>query len=180
MTASATNSAGQTITSLPSSSFTPVAAGLPSQLVFTTQPVAGVSAAVLTTQPVIAVEDAGGNVVATSSLGITLTSSGGTLASCTGLSAVAGVINVGNCTFAGVVGANYSLIATPTSGSIPPKTSASFSPTGPGPSLGHRFDRDRRSHFSYRQRCRRFDGDSDAGGFLHQHHCGKDRFTERR
>ena len=32
MTASATNSAGQTITSLPSSSFTPVAAGLPSQL----------------------------------------------------------------------------------------------------------------------------------------------------
>ncbi len=131
LTATATNSLNQVITGT-SSTFTPISPGVPSQLVFTTQPIAGNSESVFTTQPVISVEDAGGNVVTTSTLGVTLTASGGTLSSCSGLSAVAGVINVSNCTFAGVVGTQYSLTATPTSGPLPSATSGFFSPTGPG------------------------------------------------
>ncbi len=131
LTATATNSLNQVITGT-SSAFTPVSPGVPSQLVFTTQPIAGNSESVFATQPVISVEDAGGNVVTTSTMGVTLAPSAGTLLSCSGLTAVAGVINVANCTFAGVVGTQYSLTASPTSGSLPSATSGFFSPTGPG------------------------------------------------
>ena len=61
---------------------------------------------------------------------ITLTSSGGTLAACSGLTASAGVVTVSNCTFAGVVLTPYTLTAT--SGPLTSLPSASFSPTYAG------------------------------------------------
>ena len=118
------------LTSLPSSSFSPTGAGLASQLVFTTQPIAGASGAALTVQPVVKVEDSAGNVVTSSTASIILSPTGGILSSCTGLTAAAGVVNVSNCTFAGVVGQPYTLTAT--SGSVTSLPSSSFSPTGPG------------------------------------------------
>jgi hypothetical protein len=121
-----------TLTSLPSASFSPTGPGVASRLVFTTQPVAGVSGAALTVQPVVKVEDSAGNVVTSSTASITLTTTNltGTFSSCTGLTATAGVVNVSNCTFAGVVGTPYTLTAT--SGSVTSLPSGSFSPTGPG------------------------------------------------
>ena len=105
--------------------------GPASQLVFTTQPVAGASGSAFTTQPVVTVEDSGGNTVASSSATVTLTASGGTLASCAGLTASSGVVTVRNCTFAGKVGTNYTLTAA--SGSLAPATSSTFSPSTFGP-----------------------------------------------
>jgi hypothetical protein len=119
-----------TLTSLPSSSFSPTAPGLASQLVFTTQPIAGASGAAFTVQPVVKVEDSAGNVVTSSTASIILSPTGGTLSSCTGLTAAAGVVNVSNCTFAGVIGQPYTLTAM--SGSVTSLPSSSFSPTGPG------------------------------------------------
>jgi type II secretory pathway pseudopilin PulG len=119
-----------TLTSLPSGSFSPTGPGVASKLVFTTQPAAGASGAALTAQPVVKVEDSAGNVVTSSTASITLTSSGGTLSSCTGLTAAAGVVNVSNCTFAGVVGTPYTLTAT--SGTLTSLPSSSILPTGPG------------------------------------------------
>jgi len=60
------------------------------------------------------VEDSAGNVVASASTTITLIASGGTLAACTGLTATSGVVNVANCTFAGLVGTSYTLSASAT------------------------------------------------------------------
>ncbi len=119
-----------TLTPAISSTFSPTGPGLASQLVFTTQPVAGVSGAPLTTQPVVKVEDVAGNVVTTSTATITLSSSGGTLASCTGLGAAAGVVNVSNCSFAGVVGTPYTLTAAYSS--LTPAVSSPITPSGPG------------------------------------------------
>ena len=110
--------------------FSPTGAGTPTQLVFTTQPVAGASESVFTTQPVLKVEDSGGNVVTNSGASITLASSGGTLGACSNLTAVTGVVNVSNCTFAGHVGTAYTLAAS--SGSLSTVPSLTFSPTGPG------------------------------------------------
>ncbi len=106
-----------------------VSTGAATQLVFTTQPAAGASGAALTTQPVIKVEDSGNNVVTSSTQTITLTPSAGTLSSCGGLRATAGVITVTGCTFAGTVGANYSLFAQTTSNPVVSGTSNNFSPT---------------------------------------------------
>src|ERR1039458_2387111 len=78
------------LTSAPSSSFTPTGPGPAAQLVFTTSPVAGVSGTAFNTPPTVNVEDSAGNVVTTSNAVITLTPSGGTLAACTGLTASAG------------------------------------------------------------------------------------------
>jgi len=99
-------------------------------LVFTRQPVANASGQTLLTQPQVTIEDANGNVVTSSTAVITLTPSGGTLSYCTSLNAVAGVVNVTGCTFAGLVGTQYTMTAT--SGTLLPATSSSFSPTGPG------------------------------------------------
>jgi type II secretory pathway pseudopilin PulG len=110
--------------------FSPTGAGTPTQLVFTTQPVAGASESVFTTQPVLKVEDSGDNVVTNSGASITLASSGGRLGSCSNLTAVTGVVNVSNCTFAGHVGTAYTLAAA--SGSLSAVPSLTFIPTGPG------------------------------------------------
>ena len=114
-----------------SGNFSPTGAGAASRLVFTTQPVAGASGSTFTVQPVVKVEDSGGNVVTSSSATITLTSSGGNLTLCSNLTAVTGVVNVSNCTFAGLVGTSYFLTAA--SGSLTSATSGNFSPSGPGP-----------------------------------------------
>ena len=118
------------LTSAPSSSFSPTGPGPASQLVFTTQPLAGVSGTALTTQPVVKVEDSAGNVVTSSTASITLTPSGGALSGCTGLTASAGIVTLSNCTFAGVVGAQYTLTAT--SGSLTSAPSSNFWPTYAG------------------------------------------------
>jgi hypothetical protein len=111
--------------------FSPTAAGTPTQLVFTTQPVAGPAGATLVTQPVIDVEDAGGNVVTTSSASISLSSSGGTLSGCANLTAVAGVVNVTGCAFGGLDTQSYTLSAA--SSGLTSATSSNITPSGPGP-----------------------------------------------
>ncbi len=103
--------------------------GLATKLMFTTQPVAGVSGATFGFQPVVTIYDSNGYVVTASTTAITLTSSGGALALCTGLTPVNGVVTVSTCTFAGIVGTNYTLTAKQGLLSV---TSATFSPTGPG------------------------------------------------
>ncbi|HEV3268275.1 MAG TPA: putative Ig domain-containing protein, partial [Acidimicrobiales bacterium] len=118
------------LTSAPSATFSPTSPGVATQLVFSTQPVAAAAGDPMTTQPVVKVEDAAGNVVTSSTASINLTTSGGTLASCTGLTAAAGVVNVSNCTFGGVVATPYTMTAS--SGTLISATSASFTPSGPG------------------------------------------------
>jgi hypothetical protein len=113
-----------------SSNFSPTNFGSAAKLVFTTEPTSGASGAVFSTQPVVKVEDSAGNVVTNASTTIALAASGGTLASCSGLSAVSGVVHVANCTFAGLVGTNYTLSAS-ASGFIS-ATSSNFSPSSPG------------------------------------------------
>ncbi len=116
-----------------SNPISPTGAGTPTQLAFTTQPVAGAAGSSLTTQPIVKVEDSAGNVVLTSSATITLstTPGTGTLANCGNLQAVAGVVNVSGCTFGGVIGTNYTMTAA--SASLTQATSSTFSVTGPGP-----------------------------------------------
>ena len=126
-TLSATSSGLATATS---ATFSPSSAGLATQLVFTRSPTAGASGSVFTVQPIIKVEDAAGNVVTTSTATISLTASGGTLTGCTGLTAVGGVANVANCSFAALLGTNYTLNAT--SSGLSTATSATFTPTGAG------------------------------------------------
>jgi type II secretory pathway pseudopilin PulG len=119
------------LSSATSSGFKVTSPGAAASLVFTTEPQAGVSQSPFTVQPVITVLDSGGNVVTSANVTVTLTPLGGTLASCSGLTAVAGVINVSNCTFAGVVNQNYTLTAN--ANGLLPVTSSPFHPTGPGP-----------------------------------------------
>jgi hypothetical protein len=108
-----------------SAPFSPSQAGAATQVVFTTQPAAGaVAGSLMATQPVVKIEDSQGNVVTSSSATIALTSSGGTLAGCSNLTAVLGVVNVSNCTFGGLIGSQYTLTAT--SPGLLPGQSASF------------------------------------------------------
>ncbi len=96
-----------------SASFSPSQAGTATQLQFTNTVAAGPTAgSLMATQPIVKIEDSQGNVVTSSTAAITLTSSGGTLAGCTNLTAVAGVVNVTGCTFGGVIGNSYTLTAT--------------------------------------------------------------------
>jgi trimeric autotransporter adhesin len=104
--------------------------GLPSKMLFSTQPVAGISGTALTTQPVVTITDSNNNLVTAEATTITLSSSGGTLSLCSGLTTITGVVNVASCSFAGLVGTNYTLTAV--SSGLPSVTSSSFSPTGPG------------------------------------------------
>ena len=113
-----------------SNAFWVTGAGVASQLVFVTQPIAGLAGSNFTTQPVIDIEDAAGNLETSLNSTIGLSASGGTLTGCTGLSAISGVVQVANCNFGGLVGTQYTLTAT--DGSIT-QQSANFSPSGPGP-----------------------------------------------
>jgi type II secretory pathway pseudopilin PulG len=110
--------------------FSPTTAGTPTKLVFVTQPVAGRAGSAFATQPVVDIEDSGGNVT-TSSATISLSASGGSLASCSNLSAVQGVVEVTGCTFGGLDTASYTLTAT--SNGLSSATSSNFTPSGPGP-----------------------------------------------
>ena len=127
-----------------SASFAPTSSSGSSEykLVFTTSPIAAASGSTFTTQPVVKVESETGTVItgtgSTDTIALTIASgSGGTLSGCSSLSATGGVVNVGGCTFSGVVGTQYTLSATDsthtTVNNNGPFTSASFSPTGAGP-----------------------------------------------
>jgi hypothetical protein len=115
------------------------------------QPVAGASGSVMTNQPVLAWEDAGTNpgetgpeVVTADTTSVSFTSSyasgtestvspNGILTTCSNLPPINGIISAGNCTFVGLVGTNYTMKATTTSGpTITSANSSTFSPTGPG------------------------------------------------
>jgi trimeric autotransporter adhesin len=98
-------------------------------LAFTTEPVSVVSGAPLFTQPVVEEQDSNGNVVTSSIVPITLSSSGGTLSLCSGLTPTSGVVNVVSCVFSGTIGTSYTLSAS--SGSISANSTA-FSPTTAG------------------------------------------------
>jgi hypothetical protein len=110
--------------------FSPTSAGAPTQLAFSVQPVAGRAGSAFTVQPVVDVEDAGGNVVITSTATISLGTSGGTLSGCSNLSAVAGVVNVNGCVFGGLDTQPYTLTA---SSSGLTSATTSITPSGPGP-----------------------------------------------
>ena len=103
--------------------------GLAASIAFTTQPVAGASGAVMTTQPAVTIYDSGGRVVTAATTAITLTPSGGTLTLCTNLTPINGVVDANTCTFAGLVGTQYTMTAKLGSITV---TSAPFSPTVAG------------------------------------------------
>jgi type II secretory pathway pseudopilin PulG len=104
--------------------------GAPYSLAFTTQPVAGVSGSTLTTEPAVTIYDSVGRIVTASTGAITLTSSlNGVLRLCSNLTPVNGVVTVSTCTFAGIVGTQFSLTAQQGALTI---SSAYFSPTDPG------------------------------------------------
>ncbi|MHB1569300.1 MAG: putative Ig domain-containing protein, partial [Solirubrobacteraceae bacterium] len=107
--------------------------GVATQLVFTTSPQAGASGSSFPVQPVLAYEDASGNVVtaATATVALSVSPSSGWLANCTNLVPNLGYVDVQNCTFAGLVGTQYTMTAT--GGGLTSPPSAPFSPTGPGP-----------------------------------------------
>ena len=104
--------------------------GLATQLIFTTQPMGGLSGGTLGTQPVLTFEDASGNVVTSTTSSVVLTTSGGTLSICTGLAPSQGVVTVANCTFSGIVGQLYYMTATSAGLTA---TSNAFWVTGAGP-----------------------------------------------
>ncbi len=81
-----------------SSSFD-VGTGVPSQLVFTTEPAGASGGTAFTTQPIVTVEDAGGNTVTSDTHAITLarTAGSGTLSDCTSTT-TAGVAAFSGCT----------------------------------------------------------------------------------
>jgi|GEM_PF-7061030 len=161
LTATATGTGSTGVTPLKSSAFNntgPVAslvwyAGYPTAT-SSAQPVAGASGSVMTNQPVLAYEDAGGTggngetgptVVTAETASVTFTSTyasgtqstvspNGVLTTCSHLPPIAGIISAGNCTFVGLVGTNYTMSATTTSGTaITSPNSSAFSPSGPGP-----------------------------------------------
>jgi type II secretory pathway pseudopilin PulG len=153
LTATATGTGSTGVTPAVSTAFN--VSGPVTQLVWfgtTGQPVAGASGAVMTNQPVLAYEDAGANpgeggvpiVVTSDTTSISYTSTyssgtqgtplNGTLTTCSNLPPVNGIISAGNCTFVGLVGTNYTMKASTTSGTlITSAASAPFSPTGAGP-----------------------------------------------
>jgi hypothetical protein len=159
LTATATGSGSAGVTPEVSSAFNntgPVAAlvwyaGYPTSS-STAQPVAGASGSVMTNQPVLAYEDAGTNpgemghpevvTADTTSVSYTSTYASGTesatspngiLTTCSNLPPIDGIISAGNCTFVGLVGTNYTMMAATTSGpTITSANSSTFSPTGPG------------------------------------------------
>ena len=114
------------LTSATSSAFN-ITAGTAAKLVFGQQPSSAASGAAITPAMTVQVQDAGGNLVASSSASVTLAigtnPSAGTLAGTATVNAVAGV-----ATFSGLsidkVGAGYTLVAT--SGALTSATSVAF------------------------------------------------------
>src|ERR1700691_5102559 len=98
-----------------STSFSPTVPGVPTQLVFTTEPLSPlISGNAFTTGPVVAVEDSGGNVITSSSPTITIASaptSGSISPNCAALQATSGIANLATCTFTGIGGTPYPLTA---------------------------------------------------------------------
>jgi titin len=98
-----------------STSFSPTVPGVPTQLVFTTEPLSPlISGNAFTTGPVVAVEDSGGNVITSSSPTVTISSApaGGSISSnCAALQATSGIANLATCTFTGIGGTPYTLTA---------------------------------------------------------------------
>jgi hypothetical protein len=107
----------------------------PNLLVFTTEPVAGQSGTTLLTEPVVTIYYSTGgatpilSVVTAASAQMSLSVSGGSLTTCSGLTPEAGVVTVQTCSFAGIVGTQYTMTATEGSVSA---TSTDFSPTVAG------------------------------------------------
>ncbi len=115
----------------------------PTKLAFSTQPSGATAGSAFTTQPKVAIQDAGGNTVTSSSAPVTLAITSGTGASGAVLSGNATVNAVnGVATFSGLsinlAGTGYTLTAT--SGSLTPAVSSPFdvttTPVGPPTKLG--------------------------------------------
>jgi hypothetical protein len=123
--------AGATVT-LTSATSTPFnITGAATQLLFTTQPVAGASGSAFTKQPVLVYKDGSGHVVTAETASVTPSVSGGTLSSCTNLAPTLGIVTVANCTFAGLDTGSYTMSFT--GGGLTSAASNAFTPTGPGP-----------------------------------------------
>jgi type II secretory pathway pseudopilin PulG len=111
--------------------FSPTAAGSPTQLVFTTEPVPGLAGSLFATQPVVSIEDSAGNVTTSNAVVTLASNNNGVLIGCSPISAVEGVAQFSNCGFGGLVTSSYQLAAT--SPGLSSASSSPFSPTGPGP-----------------------------------------------
>ncbi|MBI2917725.1 MAG: hypothetical protein HYY01_06990 [Chloroflexi bacterium] len=126
-TLTASSAAAPAAATAPSASFT-VSPNTATKVVFTTQPSAiSMAGVAFGTQPVVKIEDAGGNVITTSTAPVTLTISAGTLSGTTTVNAVAGV-----ATFSGlsVPAADTGLKITASSGSLATAVSNAFSIAG--------------------------------------------------
>jgi len=108
--------------------------GAVTQILVSTQPVAGASGSVLSTQPIVRLADANGNTVTSdSSTDVTVSVSGGS-GSLTGtktVQAVNGEVAFAGLAFAGLVGTDYRLTFTATG--VTSAESDPISPTGVGP-----------------------------------------------
>jgi hypothetical protein len=122
---------GPDLTAAVSSSVT-ITAGSPTKLSFTTQPVGALSGVTFSTQPVLAIQDAGGDTVTSSTAAVTLSITSGTgtagaiLSGTTTVYAVDGVASFVDLSIA-QVGSDYTLTAT--SGGLTDATSTSFTVT---------------------------------------------------
>ena len=112
-----------------SSSFD-VGTGVPSQLVFTTEPAGATGGTAFTTQPTVTVEDAGGNTVTTDTHAVTLarTAGTGTLSGCTSTT-TAGVAAFSGCVI-NAAGTGDILTATDAGDDLSAPSSRSTSPSG--------------------------------------------------
>ncbi|HEV8410179.1 MAG TPA: invasin domain 3-containing protein, partial [Gemmatimonadaceae bacterium] len=87
-----------------------VSAGAATKLTLTTSAAGAASGAAFTTQPVVAVQDASGNVVTTSTAAVTMTvSAGGTVVGTATVNAVAGVATFSGVGISGTAGTAYTL-----------------------------------------------------------------------
>ncbi|WP_156755230.1 fibronectin type III domain-containing protein [Actinokineospora pegani] len=111
------------LTSATSSPFA-ITAGAASRLVFTASPATSFAGRAFHTQPVVAIQDAGGNVVtsSTATVSVALTTPGGATLTCTAKAAVAGVATFTGC----LVSAVGTHTLTATSGALTPAVSTPF------------------------------------------------------
>ncbi|NDD64455.1 MAG: hypothetical protein EBZ36_10850, partial [Acidobacteria bacterium] len=94
------------------SGFVTVSVGAATQLVVATQPVAGISGALMTMRPVVEVRDSGNNLVTTAAPQVSVeivSGSGGQLGGSTTVTAANGIADFSGLTLAGTVGTNYVL-----------------------------------------------------------------------
>jgi hypothetical protein len=111
-----------------------VTVGPPVKVGFTTQPTTANVAAVFAVSPVVAIQDAGGNTITTSSASVTLalgSNPGGGTLSCTGgltRTAVSGVVTFTGCSI-NLAGSGYTLVAS--SSGLTSATSSAFAVSAP-------------------------------------------------